>query len=74
MLNGDENGGLCKTQELKTQLDKLTARVDAIAGVLTTGSNGGGVVVFSGMTQPDYIQAMADKEDFSDIENTNVTH
>lgn len=73
-LNGDGNGGLTITPELKTQLDKLTARVDAIAGVLTTGANGGGTVAFAGMTQPDYVQAMANKEDFSNIENDKIVH
>lgn len=73
-IMGGENGGLTITPELKTQLDKLTARVDAIAGVLTTGANGGGTVVFAGMTQLDYVQAMANKEDFSNIENDKITH
>jgi hypothetical protein len=74
IINGTTNGGLVKAEELTSQLDKVTARIDAIASVLTTGSNSGGPVVFAGMSSPDYTNAMANKENFNSIQNTNVLH
>lgn len=76
-INGDvvfNNGtvGMVKADELKEQLNKVTARIDAIASVLSTGSNGGGAVVFAGMSSPDYVNAMANKENFNNLENEKV--
>lgn len=68
------HGGLTKTQELKTQLDKSNEVLSAIANVLTTWSpvpNDGGAALKAAV-----IAALAGKTigNFSNIENTDITH
>lgn len=77
MLMGDSNGGLCITPELKTQLDKLTARVDTIinainAGVPATGAPDSGTALIASIKA--VLSGMPPKESFKNIENTKVTH
>lgn len=74
-LDGDDFGGLCKTQELQTQLGYLTARVDAIINALeqsATGSQDGGATYKTNITIA--LNAIANKEDFSNIENAKIKH
>ena len=67
-------GGLTKTKELKTQLDKSNEVLQLIAQALTTWtpvSNDGGAALKAAVTA-----ALAGKAvgNFSNIENENVTH
>ena len=67
-------GGLTKTQELKIQLDKNNQVLSAIQNVLTTWTpvaNDGGAALKAAA-----IAALAGKVvgDYSDIENTDITH
>ena len=76
-LDGDKWGGLCKTQELKTQLDKATARIDQIITAIKLGSNAavpqdGGKVAFE--TVSNALPTDDAKEDYSNIESQNVFH
>lgn len=74
-LNGDSYGGLCKTQELKSQLDKATARIDGIIDALknsATGSQDGGATYKTNITLA--LAQLVDKEDYSNIESDSVKH
>jgi hypothetical protein len=67
-------GGITKTQELKTQLDKTNQVLQAIANTLTTwtvAANDGGAALKAAA-----IAALAGKVvgDYSGIENGNITH
>lgn len=75
LLNGDEFGGLIKTDELKTQLAKNTQRIDTIISVLKSTitsvalhPNPG----WSAIINP--ILNALQKEDYSNIENETVKH
>ena len=75
VLDGDSYGGLCKTKELKTQLDKATARIDGIIDALknsATGSQDGGATYKTNIALA--LARLADKEDYSDIESETVLH
>jgi hypothetical protein len=64
-----------KADVLKAELEKLSQRVDSIVTVLGTGTSAtGGAVSFAGMSDPTYMNAMADKENFSQIENKTIKH
>lgn len=76
IINGGQNGGLCKTPTLKTELDKNNAILTAILNVLN-----GSPVTEPGNGSPSALQAslkaaVTGKQmgDFSNIENTNVKH
>jgi hypothetical protein len=74
-FNGGELGGLTKTKELKTQLDKLTARVDGIINAITNGApapQDGGVVYQQTMVA--ILDTLTAVEDFSNLENEKITH
>jgi hypothetical protein len=74
-FDGDKFGGLCKTQELKTQLDKATARIDGIIDALeksATGSQDGGAAYKANITLA--LELLTDKEDYSNIESDKVLH
>lgn len=74
-LDGDGFGGLCKTLELKKQLDILTGRLDSVINGIKTASvtpEDGGASLKSGMVAS--IEAYTQKEDFSEIENTKIKH
>ena len=75
-FNGGENGGLTNTPELKTQLDKLTKRVDSIisaisgAPVATPADGGAAAQTYT----KGKLALIVDKENFGDIEDKNITH
>ncbi|MCT4644375.1 MAG: hypothetical protein N4A74_05250 [Carboxylicivirga sp.] len=75
-FNGGSNGGLTVTPELKTQLDKLTARVDgiidAVNGAQPSPSPDGGVALHNTMKAG--LALITDKESFDKIENKKITH
>lgn len=77
-FDGDGYGGLCKTQELKTQLDRLSARVDNIIDALensgTTPEDGGATYKSGIKTIIDTYSELNPKEDFSQIESDKVKH
>lgn len=77
-FDGDGYGGLCKTQELKTQLDRLSARVDNIIDALEnskTAAEDGGATYKAGIkTIIDTYSELNPKEDFSQIESDKVKH
>lgn len=75
LFDGDDYGGLCKTQELKTQLDKATARIDGIIDALSnsaTGSQDGGATYKANIVLK--LNTLVDKEDYSEIESETVMH
>ena len=74
-INGTNNGGLCITPELKTQLDKATARIDGIMDALTnsqTAAQDGGATYKAGIVSA--LEQLTDKEDYSHIESDKVLH
>lgn len=74
-LDGDNYGGLCKTQELKTQLDILSGRLDSVVNGINNavpGSQDGGAAILATMKAS--IAAYTQKEDFSEIESDTVLH
>lgn len=73
-FNGGALGGLTKTQELKTQLDKVTARIDGIISAITNGvpiPQDGGVGYQTTMVE--LLDMLIDVEDFNSIENEKIT-
>ena len=75
IFNGGQLGGLVKAQELKTQLDKLTARVDGIIDAITNsavGTSDGGATFKTNMIA--VLETLTDKEDFTNLENLKVKH
>ena len=74
VFNNGDNNGLIKIEELKTQLEKLTARVDAIFDGLSKLSpdapQAGSASVTTGLKA---IVSPA-KEDFTELENELVKH
>ena len=74
-FDGDNFGGLCKTPELKNQLDILSGRLDSVINGIenaTVTPQDGGATFKAGIIS--YISAYTQKEDFSQIENTKVNH
>jgi len=76
-LRGDDFGGLIKIEEIKTQLSKMTARIDLLynainAGTPATGAPDSGAALATSMKA--VIAAVPPKEDFSNMENKNVEH
>lgn len=75
MFDGDSFGGLCKTQELKSQLDILTGRLDSVVNGIKNASvtpEDGGATFKAGIVAS--ISAYTQKEDFSNIESDKVFH
>jgi hypothetical protein len=74
VMNGGSFGGLIKIEELKTQLDKVTDRIDAVINAIKTGTvtpgDGGAAYKLSMTTQ---LSALS-KEDFGKIEDTKIKH
>lgn len=75
-FNGGENGGLTNTPELKSQLDKLSKRVDDIISAITgapaaTSADGGSAAQTYTKGK---LTLIVDKEDFGDIEDSKITH
>ncbi|WP_010664937.1 hypothetical protein [Marinilabilia salmonicolor] len=74
-FNQGLNGGFANTPELKTQLEKLTARVDGIIDAINNGvpgSSDGGAALLT--TIKTGLSSITDKEDFSEIEDSKITH
>ena len=75
-INRGENGGLTNTPELKSQLDKLSKRVDdiisAINGAPTATPADGGAAAQT--YTKGKLALIVDKEDFGDIEDTKIKH
>ena len=74
-FDGDKFGGLCKTPELKKQLDILSGRLDSVINGIenaTVTPEDGGATFKTGIIS--YIQAYQQKEDFSQIESDKVKH
>jgi phage gp45-like len=74
-LFGKDYGGLIKVNELKSQLAKLTARVDGIIQALQnapTASQDGGAAYKAGIATA--LNALSNKEDFSGIASDKVYH
>jgi len=74
-LFGTNAGGVVKADELKNQLNKLSARVDGIIDAL---KNSGTAAQDGGATYKAQIMVMlatlVDKEDFSNLESEKVLH
>jgi len=74
VINGGLLGGLIKIEQLKSQLDKVTGRIDAVINAIKTGTvtpgDGGAAYKLSMNTQ----LASLPKEDFSGIEDTKIKH
>jgi len=76
-LRGDESKGLIKIEELVKQLDIVTNRIDTLYdainnGVAASGSADGGTALQSSMKL--ILNSQTEKENYSNIENENVTH
>ena len=74
-LNGTQNGGVIVASELKNQLAKLTARVDAVYDALqnsTVTAMDGGAAYKAAIAAT--LAAVVQKEDFSKIESDKVKH
>lgn len=74
-INRGTLGGLCNVLELKTQLDKLTTRVDGIIHALknsATGSQDGGAAYKTAIVLA--LNLLTDKENFANIEDTKIKH
>lgn len=73
--NGGSNGGLVIIDELKTQLAKMTARIDGIIKAINAGKvapmDGGATLLASINTA---LGLITDKESFSGIEDKKITH
>ena len=74
-LYGTDAGGVVKAAELKSQLDKLSARVDGIIDALKnsqTAVQDGGAAYKAQIAAA--LALLADKEDFSNLESEKVLH
>jgi phage gp45-like len=74
-LYGTDEGGLVRQQELKTQLAKMTGRIDGIMNALKsapTGTQDGGAAYKAGIAAA--LNALGNKENFSDIASGKVFH
>ena len=75
-FNDGSNGGLTNTPELKTQLNKLTSRVDGIISAINNAKPAPGDMSGAGVlsTMQIGLQLILNKEDFSNIEDTKIKH
>jgi hypothetical protein len=76
-INGGTLGGLVKVNELKTQLAKVTKRLDDVIsalknGVPATGAADGGSAYKTSVVS--YLNAITDKENYANIEDPKITH
>ncbi|GHV20782.1 hypothetical protein FACS189494_05210 [Spirochaetia bacterium] len=74
-LNGKDNGGVIKVDELKTQLGKLTARVDGIMNALQsspTAAQDGGASYKAAIIIA--LNLLGNKENFDSIASEKVKH
>ena len=73
VFNGGELGGLVLVNELKSNLEKLTKRVDGIMDAINNAvaiPQDGGVGLQASMITT--LETLVDKEDFSKIENKKI--
>ena len=73
-LNGGQHP-ICNTDTLKTELQKMSKRIDAIIEALkysATAAQDGGLTYKRQIATA--LDAIAQTEDFSDIEDTKITH
>ncbi len=74
-LNGTDFGGIVKADELKTQLAKMTTRIDGIINAIKTAAvapQDGGATFKTNMIA--VLETLINKEDFSNIKNDKVQH
>lgn len=76
-INGSNFGGIVKAPELKTQLDKMTARIDGIInainnGIPAAGASDGGSGLHASIKGS--LASIVDNEGFGEIENETVKH
>ena len=75
VMNGGSLGALIKIDELRAQLDKMTARIDGIIDALKSAKpspqDGGAALQTTTIAALD---RLTDKEDFGDIADNNITH
>ena len=74
-MNEGKLNGLVKEAELRSQLAKLSARVDAIISAIqnsAVAAADGGATFKANMIG--YLEAITSKEDFSNIANTKLKH
>jgi phage gp45-like len=74
-LSGTGYGGIIKVEELKTQLAKLTARLDGVISALQnspTAALDGGAAYKGAVAAA--LAALVDKENFADIASDKVLH
>lgn len=75
IINGGHNGGMVKTPELITQLQKMSRRIDGIINAIKSGvpaPQDGGASLQTTITAS--LDTITDKEDFNNIADDNVTH
>lgn len=76
-INGVGFGGLLKAPELKTELDKMTARIDGIMnainnGIPAPGASDGGAGLHTSIKTA--LSSIVDNENFGSIENDTIKH
>lgn len=74
IFNGGELGGLIKIEELKTQLNRMTARIDGIINAIKGGvpvSQDGGAALQTSIVS---LLPNGQKEDFSSLEDPKFLH
>jgi hypothetical protein len=74
-FNGGSLGGMVDAGELKTQLEKLTARVDGIIDAINNGipvAQDGGAALQTSIKAS--LALIVDKENFESLENENIKH
>lgn len=75
ILNGDKFGGLIKIEKLKTELAKVTQRIDTVIDILKNTVPSASLYpnpAWSGIVTP--ILSVLQKESYSEIENETVKH
>jgi hypothetical protein len=77
MINGDQFGGLAKWPAQKTELEKMSARIDRLENAIknsvpSTGSPDSGAALKTSMVVT--LNAPLPKENFEDLENEIVNH
>jgi hypothetical protein len=75
VFNEGENGGMCITPELKTQLDKMSARIDGIIDAINNAAfvaQDGGAMLQTNIKTA--LAGLTDVESFENIENDKIKH
>ena len=74
-MRGDQFGGLIKIEELKTQLDIVTNRIDTVYNAINNAAvvtGDGGAALQTAMKAT--LASQTQKENYNNIENENVKH